>query len=156
MNRSQHPDPALTDGLGLMLGETAQQWRQALDIRLQPLGLSQAKWRTLMCVWRGGEGLTQRDLAARTGIEPPTVVRLLDRLANDGWIERRACAADRRRNRIYLTDQTHRMLDRIMEVATALRGEMIEGLDEAEIESAMRVLRHLRDRAATITENERD
>ncbi|WP_440995696.1 MarR family winged helix-turn-helix transcriptional regulator [Arhodomonas sp. SL1] len=156
MTRPPQPDPNLTDGLGIMLAETAQQWRQALDVRLQPLGLSQAKWRTLVNIFHGGEGLTQRELAARTGIEPPTVVRLLDRLAADGWIERRPCADDRRRNRIYLTAKAHRTLDHIMSVAAELRGELVAGLDEDEIRATMRVLEHLRHRAATITESGRD
>ncbi|WP_435103995.1 MarR family winged helix-turn-helix transcriptional regulator [Arhodomonas sp. AD133] len=155
MTETNRPDAALVDGLALMLNETAQQWRQALDVRLRPLGLSQAKWRTLLNISRGGEGLTQRELAARTGIEPPTVVRLLDRLAADGWIERRACQEDRRRNRIYLTERAHRMLDRIMAVAAELREEMVEGLDEEDMRTTLRVLRYLRERAATITEQER-
>ncbi|MCS4502646.1 Transcriptional regulator SlyA [wastewater metagenome] len=156
MTRSPQTDAADIDHLGLMLAETAQQWRQALDTRLRPLGLSQAKWRTLMNISRGGEGLTQRELAARTGIEPPTVVRLLDRLAADGWIERKACSDDRRRNRIYLTERAHRALDQIMSVAATLRDEMVEGLDETELRTTVTVLERLRERAATITESERE
>ena len=37
-----------TETFGLLLHGTARAWRQKLDQRLKPMGLSQAKWRTLM------------------------------------------------------------------------------------------------------------
>ena len=64
--------------VGQLLGETARVWRQKLDQRLRPLGLSQAKWRTIALLARGH--LTQRDLAERLSIEEPTLARLLTRL----------------------------------------------------------------------------
>jgi MarR family transcriptional regulator for hemolysin len=37
-----------TEIFGQLLHGTARAWRQKLDERLKPMGLSQAKWRTLM------------------------------------------------------------------------------------------------------------
>ena len=56
--------------IGQLLHETARVWRHKLDRRLQPLGLSQAKWRTIAHLARGH--LTQRDLAERLSIEEPS------------------------------------------------------------------------------------
>ena len=60
------------DNLGILVGETARLWRYALDQRLQPLGLSQAKWLVLLHLSREN-GLMQKQLARRVGIEPPTL-----------------------------------------------------------------------------------
>ncbi len=60
--------------VGQLLHETARVWRHKLDQRLRPLGLSQAKWRTIAHLARGQ--MTQRDLAERLSIEEPTLARL--------------------------------------------------------------------------------
>ncbi|MBA3542847.1 MAG: MarR family transcriptional regulator, partial [Chthoniobacterales bacterium] len=39
--------------IGQLLHDTARVWRHKLDQRLQPLGLSQAKWRTIAHLARG-------------------------------------------------------------------------------------------------------
>ena len=59
--------------VGQLLHETARVWRHKLDQRLQPLGLSQAKWRTIAHLARGQ--MTQHDLAERLSIEEPTLAR---------------------------------------------------------------------------------
>ena len=69
-----------TETFGLLLHGTARAWRQKLDQRLKPMGLSQAKWRTLMHLSLAGDALTQAEIAARLGVEEPSVVTLLHRL----------------------------------------------------------------------------
>ena len=70
--------------VGQLLHETARVWRHKLDQRLRPLGLSQAKWRTIAHLARGQ--MTQRDLAERLSIEEPTLARLLTRLEIE-WLD---------------------------------------------------------------------
>ena len=60
------------------------------------MGLSQAKWRTLMHLSIAQEALTQAEIAARLGVEEPTVVTLLHRLEREAWITRTNSSHDRR------------------------------------------------------------
>src|SRR5277367_5189535 len=48
------------------------------------------------------EGISQARLAELTETDPMTLVRTLDRMQRDGWIERRADANDRRAHCLYL------------------------------------------------------
>src|SRR5262252_10513059 len=82
--------------LGLLLHGTARAWRLKLDERLKPMGLSQAKWRTLLHLSIAPEALTQAEIAERLGIEEPSLVTLLHRLENEGWITRKNSLHDRR------------------------------------------------------------
>jgi len=63
-----------SETFGQLLHGTARAWRQKLDQRLKPMGLSQAKWRTLMHLSLAGDALTQAEIAARLGVERPSVV----------------------------------------------------------------------------------
>ncbi|HET9122511.1 MAG TPA: MarR family transcriptional regulator [Acidiferrobacteraceae bacterium] len=138
--------------LAPLLHETAHLWRQALDRRLRPLGLSQAKWRTLVHLARATEPLTQKELACRLGVEAATVVGLLDRLQADGWIERRPSTIDRRRNTVHLTPQTAPVLSEINRVAAEVRAELLAGVSETDLSRCLAVLTLLHARAGALVQ----
>jgi MarR family transcriptional regulator for hemolysin len=130
-----------------MLHQTATLWRNKLDKRLKPLGLSQAKWRTLLHLSYSEEPLTQTRLAQRTGIETATLVRLLDRLAKDGWIKRQAVQGDRRSNLVMLTEKSCQTLEKIHDTANQLREELLAEITDQELNACMKILSKIRMRA---------
>jgi len=127
-----------------LLWELPRLWRTAMDRRLKPLGLSEAKWRTILLLSRHSQGTSQVELAARLGIEAPTVARLLDRLAADGWIERRAAEHDRRIKTVHLLPKASGILKQIDKVILELRKEGLFGLSKAEILACARTLQKMR------------
>ena len=131
------------------LHETARAWRHALDRRLRPLGLSQAKWLALVHLARAGT-LTQKDLAARLGVEAPTLVGLLDRLSADGWTERLETPHDRRSKTVRLTERAQPVVREINRIAAALRSELVEGIAPAGLKSCVEVLKQVQQRADTL------
>lgn len=133
--------------LGLFLNETARAWRTKLDQRLRPLGLSMGKWTTLAHLSRGGDKLTQKALAARVGIEEPTLVGILDRLQHDGWITRKEHAEDRRCKTVHLQKGSAAVLGQIFQTAGTLRLELLEDIPKRDLETCVRVLAQIRDRA---------
>src|SRR3954469_5506506 len=140
------PPPNINE-LGLVLFGTARAWRTKLDQRLRPLGLSQGKWRTLMHLSHGGNKLTQKEIAERMGIEGATLAGLLDRLENDGWVQRRGSAADRRCKTVHLQRRSQAVLDKIFNTAHDLRAELIENIPAQDLEACIRVLSKIRDKA---------
>ncbi len=132
---------------GQLLGETARAWRFALDRRLQPLGLSRARWQVLLHLARAGQPLTQTELANRVGIEGSTLVAQLDRMMRDGWVERRPSASDRRCKQVHLTARAREVIDRIEAIADELRAELFRDLSETELRRCMRLLVRLKQRA---------
>ena len=131
---------------GPVLGGTARAWRMKLDQRLKPMGLSQAKWRTLLHLSRAPEPLTQSQIAERTGIEEPTLVSLLHRLEREGWVVRKSSARDRRCKTVHLQPQTQRVINRINATALKLRHELIKDIPRRDMEVCMRVLSHVCER----------
>src|SRR5256885_17000701 len=94
--------PVRSERFGPLLHGVARAWRLKLDQRLKPMGLSQAKWRTLLHLSRSETVLTQAEIAARLGIEEPTLVNLLHRLEKSGWVFRRTAKHDRRCKTVHL------------------------------------------------------
>jgi DNA-binding MarR family transcriptional regulator len=90
------------------------------------------------------EGTTQAKLAEASDTEPMTVVRVLDRMERDGWIERRPDPADRRAHRLYLLPPSNAVLAEIVRIGEKARSEALAGLSADEREQMMKMLEHVR------------
>jgi len=75
------------------------------------------------------EGLKQSDLAEYLDIQPITLTRLVDRLCDNGLIERRADPNDRRAKRLFLTPAARPLLDRIETQVEELAETVLAGVD---------------------------
>jgi len=137
--------------VGRLVQDTARVWRHQLDQRLRPLGLSQAKWRTLAHLSCGH--LTQCDLAQRLGIEEPTLARLLVKLEADRWIKRESAAHDRRCKTVHLRPKSSALLQEIQETARELRHELVEKIPARDLQTCLRVLTEIRNRAGSVAAN---
>lgn len=129
----------MRDQFPFAVARVTRRWRKLLDERLKDLGVTQARWTTMVYLQRGGEGLTQRELASLMAIENPTLVRLLDSLEEQGLIQRRLCQNDRRARRLHLTEAGESFMDDLNDRARKLRDEMLEGVSEDDIEVALGV-----------------
>ena len=136
-----------SETFGQLLHGTARVWRQKLDERLKPMGLSQAKWRTLMHLSLAGEALTQAEIAGRLGVEEPTVVTLLHRLEREGWIKRTNSPRDRRCNMVLLGRRARRAIAQINATAEKLRHELLADVPASDLETSMKVLTRIRQQA---------
>ena len=133
--------------LGFLVVETARAWRYCLDQRLKPLGLSMGKWTTLAHLAWGADKLTQKEVAARVGIEEPTLVGILDRLQQDGWVTRRSHAEDRRCKTVHLEPRAAGVIDSIFTTARELRHELITDIPKRDLDTCIDVLGKIRQKA---------
>ncbi len=114
------------------------------------MGLSQARWRTLLHLSRASVPLTQSAIAARLGIEEPTLVTLLHRLEDEGWVSRKSSSRDRRCKTVHLQCRAHRVIGRINATALRLRSDLIKDIPARELQICMRVLDRVRERAERV------
>src|SRR5713226_7739777 len=135
------------EAFGPLLHGTARAWRLKLDERLRPMGLSQAKWRTLLHLSLAPGTLTQAEIAARLGIEEPSLVTLLHRLESEGWVARRSSPHDRRCKMVHLGRRAQRVITRINEAADELRHELLAEIPVSELQTCIKVLAHIRGKA---------
>src|SRR5208337_5651097 len=80
------------------------------------------------------EGISQVQLAELTDIEPMTLVRILDRMEADGWLERRIDPADRRARRLHLKAKAKPLVDTIWNLADLTREEAFSGMSKRQTE----------------------
>lgn len=114
------------------------------DQRARQFGISKAQWAVLVRIDRF-EGLKQSELADMLDLQPISLTRVLDRLADNGLIERRADPNDRRANRLHLKPAARPLLDQLATLATDMMSTVLEGLDAKTIERMLRDLGLVKD-----------
>ncbi|HZQ99358.1 MAG TPA: MarR family transcriptional regulator [Chloroflexota bacterium] len=75
--------------------------------------LTMGQYRVLRILARTGEPMTVGALRAQLGVGGPSVSRMVDRLVNEGMVERRDDPADRRRALVELTPAAEAALQEI-------------------------------------------
>jgi len=143
------------DSFGPLLHGTARAWRLKLDERLKPMGLSQAKWRTLLHLSVAPGPLTQAEIAALLGIEEPTLVTLLHRLESDRWVARKSSSQDRRCKTVHLAPRAQRVIEQINMAAFQLRHELLDDISPSQLRTCVRVLDSIRQKAEKGNGNEK-
>jgi len=131
------------DRFGDALASVLKSWRSELDARLRPFGLSQARWQVLLKLLRASQPLAQCDLALRIGIEPASLVRLLDVLQEEGLVVREADLEDRRSKLVSLTDNGRKLSAALSIAAEALRAELLGSVEPEELVRCTAVLERL-------------
>jgi MarR family transcriptional regulator, transcriptional regulator for hemolysin len=86
------------------------------------------------------EGISQARLAELTDTDPMTLVRTLDRMQQDQWIERRPDPEDRRAHRLYLCEAATPIMQRMWKLADQARQEALSALSVTEREQLVGLL----------------
>jgi DNA-binding MarR family transcriptional regulator len=116
---------------GYRLADNSRQLRRLFDQRVRSLGLTAPQARLLLSLERNPDA-NQVFHADLLEIEPITLTRIVDRLEEAGWIERRSDPADRRARILHLTDKSRGIVTRLRATVEALFEDMLEGFDPGE------------------------
>ena len=139
------------DSLSFLLADVSRMMRQAFQNRLEGSSLSLAQARALVYLARH-QGLRQIDLADMLEVQPITLARLIDQLAEAGLVERHADAADRRAYRMFLTAAATAHLTAIREVGAAIQADVLRDLDKHEAAAVLVALGKMRRNLASSRE----
>lgn len=142
MNPSQSPRLSF----GFQFVTLARQWRQAVDERLAATGLTDATWAPLVHLQENGDDITQKELAARMGLDGSTLVRLIDILAAKDLVERRTDLADRRSNRLLLTATGKAQVRKIRRLLSEVEAEFLSDISDQDIAVMLRAFLRVRTR----------
>ncbi len=132
----------IEDSLGYLVNRVARLMAHELGERIRPAGVAIGQWAVLLFLW-ARDGMTQAELSRVVAIEPPTMVRTIDRMARDGLVTRAPDPDDGRLSRIYLTARARSLRDELVPLAAAVNGEILNGLTANEARTLRRLLTKL-------------
>ncbi len=105
-------------------------------------GFTARQWRLLGCLW-DEKSLTLTELSQVIFCSQSTTTRLVDRLLELGFLEKRVDAIDRRKFYVSLTDKGRRIVGDLVDFAEATEREIIQTLGADRVARIMRDLREI-------------
>jgi len=126
-----------------LIHDIARLMKKRFDRRARTLGLTRAQWMALATL-RRHPGINQVELADKLDVEPMTVARLIDRLEEAGWVERRADTKDRRAKLLFLTARTEEITTQIRALALQTRREALQGVSQEEHRALLNALQKIK------------
>ena len=104
---------------------------RSFEQRATQLGLTLSQAKVLIHLSRN-EGATQARLADLSDTDRMTLVRIIDRMESDGWLERRPDPTDRRVYRLFLKPPADPVLAEVTRLADNMRAEALAGVSAEE------------------------
>jgi DNA-binding MarR family transcriptional regulator len=113
---------------------------------LESVGLTTALF-GLLNVLGAREGAIQQEIASAMGIDPSTMVALIDELETAGLAKRRPHPTDRRAREVAITPKGRRVLEQAREMASQVEDDVLGGLTAAQRRQLLTLLRRALDSA---------
>lgn len=128
------------ESVGYWVTVTALAFRRALNEELAPHGITFRQFQVLGWLALEGE-LSQRELADRMDVEPPTLAGILDRMEAADWVIRQGCPDDRRRKIICIGPAAEPVWETVAACARRVRSEATAGLTPEQVDQLRDLLR---------------
>jgi len=127
---------------GFLLKDVSRLYVQRFERRARALGFTLSQSKALIYLARN-EGISQSRLAELCDIEPMNLVRILDHMEADGWVERRLDPTDRRARCLYLRAKARPVLDQLDRVGDLTREEAFASIPRPEVELLISLLQRI-------------
>jgi MarR family transcriptional regulator for hemolysin len=129
------------DNIEFIVRSTAKAFESTFDQQLRKKAdITVAQSRVIGALALVKDGMTQKEIANRIGIEAPTIVPIIDKLEEQGIVIRRPDHNDRRNNLIFLAGKSEAKWELIIECALELEKASCQGLSQEELEITKRTL----------------
>jgi DNA-binding MarR family transcriptional regulator len=131
---------SLDGSLGFLVNQLGKKLAAEFNERLAEYGLTTTQWAVLACLW-AEDGLAQRELSQRSGVDPATLTEMLKRMEARGLVRRARDPQNNRLQRVYLADQDTAPRNAIVSHAAAVNQQATADFSEAERTQLLGLLR---------------
>lgn len=119
--------------------EVYRAFARSLQVRVAREGVTIGMWFVLRMLW-DEDGLTQRELSDRVGINGPTMVTAINSMERAGLVQRVPNKTDRRKTNIHLTERGRRMKTVLWPKAADVLALAFKGLSREQIRTVGKTL----------------
>ncbi len=144
LEAKNHPLIPERSSLGYLISDTKRLTGKLFAHYLIGYPLTLAQGRALLGVARH-EGIRQVELAEFLDIQPITLARMIDQLADIGYVERRAHPSDRRAYQLFLLPAAESVIEFFGKKSREFQHQALAGLSDTQIDVLFTALNQVRD-----------
>ena len=124
------------------LAQAAHAYRVRAGSQLSRINLHSGQ-ETLLKALFASDGMSMSDLAAALGVQPPTVTKMISRLAAQDYVERRAAPGDGRQAQVFLTERGRDAIAAIDKLWKRIEKTALAGVDDKDRKRLRKLLRQV-------------
>jgi MarR family transcriptional regulator, organic hydroperoxide resistance regulator len=124
------------------LSQAAHAYRVRAGGQLSRIGLHSGQ-ESLLKALAGDDGMSMSDLAATLGLQPPTITKMISRLAAQDYVERRASSGDGRQAEVFLTERGKRTIATIDKVWKRIEKTALADIEDKDRKRLRKLLRQV-------------
>jgi DNA-binding MarR family transcriptional regulator len=124
------------------LAQAAHAYRVRAGTHLARVGLHPGQ-ESLLKALAENDGISMSDLAARLGVQPPTVTKMIRRLAAQDYVERRPSSGDGRQAHVFLTERGQSVIAAIDKLWKRVEKDALSGIDDKDRKRIRKILRQV-------------
>ncbi len=145
--REQPEAPSGSDrNFGFLVHDVSRLIKRRFDRRARQTGLPITRRQAAVILYIArNEGVSQSEVASWLDMEPIALVRMLDKLHEEGLVERQAHKTDRRIRTLWLTPAARPVIERILIINQAIREEAFAGLPAQARDTVINILDGIKD-----------
>jgi MarR family transcriptional regulator, transcriptional regulator for hemolysin len=121
--------PGFGRNFGFLVHDVSRLIKRRFDRRARQTGLPITRRQAAVMLYIArNEGVSQTEVATWLDLEPIALVRMLDKLNDEGLVERRAHPTDRRVRTLWLTPVARPVVTQILAINKTIREEAFAGM----------------------------
>jgi len=121
--------PGFGRNFGFLVHDVSRLIKRRFDRRARQTGLPITRRQAAVVLYVArNEGVSQTEVASWLDLEPIALVRMLDKLNEEGLVERRAHPTDRRVRTLWLTPAARLVVTQILAINKTIREEAFAGM----------------------------
>ena len=122
-----------------IISEISLMATRVFNRRVKDVGLTRTQWQVLYLLYQH-DGQTQTELADTLTMAKPPLGKVVDRLEEDGWVERRDEPKDRRAKRVFLTEKVTPLIGPLERIVDEIGDITTSGLSNTDREAFIKFL----------------
>ena len=124
------------------LAQAAHAYRVRAGSQLARINLHSGQ-ESLLKALADADGMSMSDLAGVLGVQPPTITKMISRLAAQDYVERRPSVGDGRQAQVFLTERGRRAIVMIDKLWKRIEKDALSGIDEKDRKRLRKLLRQV-------------
>lgn len=124
------------------LAQAAHAYRVRSGGQLSRIGLHSGQ-ESLLKSLSAEDGMSMSDIAASLGVQPPTITKMISRLAAQDYVERRASTGDARQAEVFLTERGRRAIATIDKVWKRIEKTALADIEDKDRKRLRKLLRQV-------------
>lgn len=124
------------------LAQAAHAYRVRSGGQLARVGLHSGQ-ESLLKSLSAEDGMSMSDLAASLGVQPPTITKMISRLAAQDYVERRVSTGDGRQAEVFLTERGRRTIAAIDKMWKRIEKTALSDIDDKDRKRLRKLLRQV-------------